>query len=944
MDKFLGEVADYLFKRNSNELDRLTVVFPNRRAGLFFQKYLSTLSQRPFFSPNIITISELVSELASVQLIENNRLVTELYEVYSRLLKSNETLDDFFYWGEMMLSDFNDLDKYLVDARQLFQNIQSLREIDSGFDFLSEEQLAYLSTFWLNVLEARNSGDKEKFIGIWKNLFKVYEAFKKQLAQKGWAYEGMMYRLMTEKLLSSNLHSDQKHFALIGFNALNACEKKLFDYLKVNHNAQFFWDYDDYYIHRKHHEAALFMKDNLQRYPMPDDFVLSFNHFSSLKEIDLVAVPGFSGQAGYAASWIEKNSATVSTRFDNTAIVLCDETLLLPVINSIPDSVGELNITMGYPVKGSPAYALIKNLIDIDKHSRKDPTGKHLFYYRNVLGLLSNPLLKRLLGDVVDQLGADVRDHNKIYLGDEDFSGHDLLKTIFTLPENAADCRSYLQLLLKTVFNGTPDDEYLLKEALYQLYLAVNRMHESLFSEAGNQETLFSKSLYYQLLLRQLDRLSIPFEGEPLSGMQIMGFLETRSLDFDHLVLLSFNDEKLPGNPHQHSFIPYSLRKGFGLPVIEQRNAMYAYYFYRLIQRAKKVSLVYDSRSDGMSGGEVSRYATQLKYEADHLKVNEIQAVFDFEPAEVHPVTIEKSAALYQRLTDYLQTTRISPSALNAYIDCKLKFYFKYIEGIKATDEIFEDIDHLIFGRIAHVALEELYLPFVGKEVSAEMLDALLSDKKRLNASLQKALEKEYFKQGKMVLNGRNLLVFDIIKKYVIRIIRYDQSIVPFRLISLEKVYENTVEVPSNDGPLTIRFGGTVDRLDQMDDKIRVLDYKTGVSENKLASIDLLFKDKSSRNKAAFQTMLYASCVHHESQCTEALVPAVYGARDVFVSDFSPFFTHDGNTLVYQANAEEFMLGLKDLLAEIADRDIPFDQTTDENHCKYCDYSGICRR
>lgn len=944
MDKFLRQVASYLNQKYSKSLFELCLVFPNRRAGLFFQKYLSEIIKTPVFSPQIITIADLSQKWSGLELMDQNRLIIELYKVFSNVVKTNETIDDFFYWGEMLLADFNDIDKYQVDAKQLFSNIKSLRELDSGFDFLDEEQIAFISTFWNNLLQARDSESKRQFVSIWQNLHAVYEQFTQKLIAKGYAYEGLMYRSLISKLTKGELVIEDQQYVFVGFNALNQCEIKLFDFLQQKKTASFFWDYDDYYLNAKQHEAALFMKANLQRFPMPHDFQLESNQFINLKTIDVISVPGFSGQATFAADWMNVNAEKLNTNFDNTALVLCDETLLNPMLNVLPSMVDKFNITMGFPLKSSPVYALIKALVDIDRNARPDKNQQLLFYYRNVMGLLSNPLLKTQLAGFVEQLFEKIKLENKIYLTNADFAHHELLSSIFNLPETSKQCHQYLQQIITLVFKGISDDEKLIKESLYQLYLAVNRLADSL-SLDNVSENEISKKLFYQLLLRQLERLTIPFEGEPLSGTQIMGFLETRCLDFDNLILLSFNDDKLPGSVNQHSFIPYSLRKGFGLPTIEQRNAMYAYYFYRLIQRAKNVSLVFDSRTDGMSKGEVSRFATQLKYEADHLKIVEKQAVFNFEPVEKGEIIIEKVPALIQKIEHHLTQYRISPSALNTYIACPLKFFFKYIEGISEIDDLAEDIDHLLFGRIAHLALELLYQPYIDREISPQTIDDILSNTKKLNESLQKALEKEFFKGGNINLNGRNMLVFEIIKKYVMRILKYDRSIAPFTLIGLEKVYEQVLEVNTTQQKvLSVRVGGTIDRIDRVGDQIRVVDYKTGQSESSVPSIEKLFIESSTRNKAAFQIMLYAGCVVDNLKTDLPVMPAVYGAREVFKDDFDPLFSFKGGKLIYQANAEEFNQLLKQLIAEIADVNIPITQTNDQQKCKYCSFNGICCR
>jgi CRISPR/Cas system-associated exonuclease Cas4 (RecB family) len=677
---------------------------------------------------------------------------------------------------------------------------------------------------------------------------------------------------------------------------------------------------------------------------MPSDFNASYSHFSNVASIEVVAVPGFAGQATMASNWLDNLNLPETVHFDDTAVVLCDENLLLPMLNSIPESVKSLNITMGFPIKSAPVYALLRCLIDLDRNARPGKDGRQIFYYRNVLALFSNSLIRMIMGDEMDTMIENIRSENRIYLTASDFKKHAFLSLIFELPENVDHCGAYLQSILKVLFESEVQSDPLLKESIYQLYQLINRLQDSIFGNNQDASLIFSRKLYYQLLLRHLDRLAIPFEGEPLEGIQLMGFLETRCLDFDHLILLSFNDAVLPGNSHRHSFIPYTLRKGFGLPVIEQRNAMYAYYFYRLIQRAKKITLVYDSRSDGLSGGEVSRYVTQLKYEAKHIDLLEKQGVFHFEPSQVQPISIVKQGVVMQKIEKMLTGKLISPSALNRYLECKLSFFFKYIEGINEADELREEIDHLIFGKVAHKALETLYTPFVGQEITAEAIAQLLKNDRLLMESLRKALEVEYFKKGTFDLNGKNLLVFEVLKKYIQRVLRYDQQIAPILLLSLEKKYVRSIPVQVNGREIMVQYGGTVDRLDQVNGKIRVVDYKTGMSEIKVKSMEALFEPSGNRNKAAFQTLLYASCVFDEVKTQLPLVPAVYGARSVFKEDFDPVFKMGEADVQYQANAVEFETLLVKLLEELADPENSFSQVEDAQKCKLCEFNGICNR
>ncbi|MCF8363358.1 MAG: PD-(D/E)XK nuclease family protein [Prolixibacteraceae bacterium] len=942
MDKFLKEVASYLYQKYNKDLYTFTLVFPNRRAGLFFQKYLSETVNQPVFTPQIITISELVGGMSNFQVLDQGQLIIELYRVFRKVTGSNETLDDFYYWGEMMLADFNDIDKYMVDAHQLFSNVESLKEIDDGFEFLTEEQLRYLSAFWISILETNNSETKARFLNLWKNLYNIYDQYKAHLTESGFSYEGMMYRNLISDLPKLSEEKVSEKTVFIGFNALNRCELRLFDFFKNNSGAMFFWDYDDYYMNMPDHEAGMFLHSNIKQFPMPDDFSFSSDNFSKLESIDVVSIPGFSGQASYAAQWISKLDTNKGESFDKTAVVLCDESLLVPFLNVVPAGIDDFNVTMGFPVKSSPVYTLVKGLVDIDRHSRTNKDGHILFYHRNIMALLNNPLIKQLAGKFVEELNDRLIRENLVYLTPDDFTNDEFLSLVFHLPETPAECRDYLLQIISQVFAVMDEDEPLVKESLYQLYLLINRMHDALIVGGEESDVEISKRLYYQLLLRQLERVSIPFEGEPLSGMQIMGFLETRSLDFDNLILLGFNDDRIPGSSSQHSFIPYSLRRGFEMPVAEHKNAMYAYYFYRLIQRAKNVTLVYDSRTDGFSRGELSRFATQLKYEAVSIKLIERQGTFNFEPSGGDEIRIKKTATLLSRIENYLQNTNVSPSALNVYMDCSLKFYFKYIEGVKESEDVLEDIDNLVFGRIAHLALEELYKPYIEKEITADIIARLLVDKRKINSSLKTALEKEFFKKGNFNLNGRNLLVFDIIKKFVVTVLKYDKTIAPFHLMSLEKKYFNRMTVESGEKTIEIKYGGSVDRLDKTGDKIRVVDYKTGKSDNIINNLDKLFK--GDRNKAAFQTMLYADAVENEIETALPVLPAVYGARAVFRKDFDPLFRFGGGNLIFQANADEFRSKLKELFENILNPEIAFSQVENPQKCTFCPYKNICNR
>jgi CRISPR/Cas system-associated exonuclease Cas4 (RecB family) len=943
MKKFLEQVGQYALQRYGNTIGDLTIVLPNRRAALFLQKYISENITKPIFSPKLLTISELISSFTELGPADHNRLMIHLYNIYNSVTGSKEPFDDFYYWGEMLLADFNEVDQYLVDAEVLYKNIQSLKEIDWGFDFLNPEQLSYLSAFWNHILNSKDSESRTSFLNLWAKLPLIHRQFNEALRVKKIGYEGMRYRDMVHHLSDFHEQWSGRPLFFVGFNALNHCEIKLLKFMKLHAETSFFWDYADHYLNNLNHEAGKFIRENTAAFPMPSDFQFDSGELCRLEKLEVVSVSSNTGQSVYCSHWLLENQSLLNDRFDNTALVLCDEKLVEPVIQALPASIDMVNVTMGYPFRNSVVYGLLKALADLDKNSRTDGNSENIFYYRHVLTLLSHPLINQVVDHDMEAFFKRISETNKIYLRSSDFVNFPFLDHVFKLPDDAACCKHYLQVIISALFEYLPEVSIVEKELLHQLYLAINQLHASLFDEQEIRGEVVSKRLFYQLLTKYLDGLSVPFEGEPLKGLQIIGFLETRCLDFDNLIFISASDNQLPGGTHRYSFIPYALRKGFGLPLHEHRQAMHAYYFYRLLHRAKKVVMVYDNRSDGMSKGEPSRYIAQIKNEMPWTDVSVRHAVFGFEPESPKPVKVDKSKEVFDRLIRYTEQTNFSPTALNTYLDCRLKFFFSYIEKIKEPDEISEHIDNLIFGRVAHTALEHIYQPFIGKIVDKDTLIKLIKNKDLIQKALTSALQREYFKDNPVQLSGNNLLANKIIEKYLYRILQHDLESAPFTILGIEKRYIADFPVEVSGKRVNLRVGGTIDRIDQTDEGIRIIDYKTGKSKNSLVKIQSMFAGND-RNKAVFQTMLYAHSFSKIENPNVPVLPAVYGARAVFQDDFSPLITFDNQPLSYQLIEQEYVQGLTDLLREIVDENVPFDQTPNRNNCTNCLYNIICNR
>ena len=940
--KFLKQVAKYLYAKHGRSIADLTFIFPGRRAGVFFQRYLQEELKMPLFSPSILTINQWVSSESGLKVPEKLNLLIRLFRLYKKQVNDSESLDDFIYRGELILNDFNDIDKYEVDHKQLFRNVLEIKEIDQLFGDYTEEQLKILAKFWEHLKVSNDTRYKSQFLDLWNKIPKLYSQFKSELLKENLAYEGLMYRQIVDSLYQGGDLFKGVRPVFIGFNALNGVEERLFSFMKTAKNALFFWDYDLYYMNWQVQEAGMFIRRNLKNFPMPDDFVFSNDNLRRDKEVELFAVSSALGQAAYVGEWMKKESNVDDLSFDNTAVVLCNEDLLLPVVDNLY-GISQVNVTMGYSLIDTVAYGLVKELSMLYRNSRvKD--GERLFYYRYLLSFLSHPLIASFADDEIKAFRERVTAENLIYISRSEFNS-DFIAFALNLPDHILNFDRYFEALIGLLMNEMRS--YDKNEIHLSGLMALNGIVIQLHNELGEDGlTLLSDTVYFSTILRYMENTRIPFEGEPLRGMQVMGFLETRCLDFDRVVLLSVNDEVLPGKGSFNSLIPYSLRRGFGLPVVEQKNAMHAYYFYRLIQRAQKVTFLYDSRTEGVNSGEVSRFVTQLLFERP-FEIQKRDVLFGFNRSAMKPVVVSKNESMLRKLEQRFQKYFLSPTALNMWMDCKLQFYFKYIEGIKEEEEVTEEIDALLFGRIAHKALEYLYLPFVGGELSRELLEGILKNEAKMQKVLNRALDEEYYKNKskKNELSGKNRLVFEMVHRYVKRIVANDKKRAPFVVKGVEMEAFSSVQFENNLGQWSVPFGGIIDRVDEKDGAIYIVDYKTGNSGDKLSNIESLFSDSQARNKAAFQTLMYCMAYGDTKGEMLNLIPAVYGLRKVFMANFSPLLKGPGgDVLRYQDVKDGYRNGLQQLVQEVFDPEIQFVQTKNEHKCVFCPYRDICMK
>lgn len=957
MQPFLQLVAHDLYTKIGNDLSRTVLVFPNKRANLFFNEYLAEESDQPIWSPAAMSISDLLQKLSVQKAGDPIRLVCELYKVFKEETESRETLDDFYFWGELLISDFDDVDKNMVDADKLFSNLQDLKNLMDDYEFLDEEQEEAIRQFFQNFSIERRTELKEKFISLWDKLGIIYHRYREKLAELGIAYEGMLYRNVIEQLDADRLKYDK--YVFVGFNVLNKVEKEFFQKLQKAGKAMFYWDYDLFYTQRiSKHEAGEFIKRNLIDFPneLPESY---FDIFRKPKKIRYISASTENAQARFLPEWV-KATQTHTTQIvseKENAIVLCNEALLLPVLHSIPQDVQNVNITMGFPLAQTPVYSFINAAMELQTNGYRPDTGR--FTYEAVSKILKHPYTRQL-SDHATRLERELTKTNRFYPLPSELKKDDFLTILFTPQSNIRELCDYLLRLIKSISilyrkEGEYDDIFnqLYRESIFQSHLKINRLYSLI--ESG--ELSVRTDTLKRLITKVLTASNIPFHGEPAIGLQIMGVLETRNLDFRNLIMLSLNEGQLPKAGGESSFIPYNLRKAFGMTTIEHKNAVYAYYFYRLIQRAENITLLYNTSSDGLNRGEESRFMLQLLVEGPHEITREYLEAGQ-SPQNTLEIQIEKTPEILRRLYRAYDTAQpesviLSPSALNTYLDCRLRFYYRYVAGLKTPDEVSAEIDSALFGTIFHLSAQLAYTDLTanGKMIQREDLERLLRDEIKLQGYVDQAFKQELFKvalEEKPEYNGVQLINSKVIVSYLKQLLRNDLQYTPFEMVAMEKKVSEKITIQTALGPLTLRLGGTIDRMDAKEGTLRIVDYKTGGSPKIPANIEQLFTPSETRPNYIFQTFLYAAIMSRKQPLMVA--PALLYIHRAASESYSPVIEMGeprkpkipvNNFAFFE---DEFRERLQALLEEIFDEKELFTQTEDMKKCAYCDFKAICKR
>ncbi|MEQ9591858.1 MAG: PD-(D/E)XK nuclease family protein [Cyclobacteriaceae bacterium] len=927
-------------------MSKLTIVFPNRRASLFFEKYLAEILKKPTWSPKLISIETFFSSLSDLREPDRLSLIYRLYKIYNEVMNGQEPFDRFYFWGDMLLRDFDEVDKYLVDAPLLFRDLSQLKELDESFDFLSEEQRDFLKNFWLSF-EEKPAGSKEEFLKIWRKLPKVYAAYVKSLKKENLGYEGMIHRDVATKAEGKGLLSKGERgstFVFAGFNALTRAEENVLSYF-VSEGATCFWDLDEYYLEDKWQEAGQFFRQYRAHPILGKTFEQPPRYFAnSNRETNLTGVPQRIGQAKLVGQALTEKIPKPGEE-ERTVIVLPDESMLLPVLHSLPPALGAVNVTMGYPLKNTPLYNLLDLLIEMQLHRKKDYLS-----HRQVTAILAHAYILASAKEEAQKIRYSIISANRVFIPVESLQLESaILRLLFKVvePEGAS---SYLLDVIRTLGSSFTDAQSFDREYAFHFHRHLSRLHEVLDDSGAHPDWRGYQKLFRQLVLSQ----KIPFSGEPLKGIQVMGVLETRNLDFKNVFMLSLNEGMLPASARQGSYIPYSIRRAYRLPTHEHQDAMYAYLFYRVQQRASNVSLYYNTEPDLIGNGEMSRFVQQLVYESGlpikhHVLHNTVQI------NAVDPVLVKKNEETLELLRKYVidggdpeQKRELTPSALNDFIECKLRFYLKHVARLREADEVEEDLDARVFGNLLHDVVFWFYEQLAAKRKGLIQREDYKEAKELVDQLIDRAFIQLYKLDPakEVTYEGQRIVVRTIVREFMTKIVEKDKAYAPFTVEALEKKFVSPFQIDSG----VIALGGKIDRVDKKNETVRIIDYKTGKDELAIESIASLFEGEGRRNKAAFQTMLYAYLYHKEEGNQNSMIqPGLINRKNLFEAAFTfghPLGKGKDRKVIDDARLhfDEFESGLKDLLSDLFNPESTFDQTTNLKSCNWCAYKGICRR
>jgi ATP-dependent helicase/nuclease subunit B len=950
MSAFLNSVAEHIHSNYKDKVEKLCIVLPGKRGALFLKHHLARVFSKTIWLPEILSAEELIAQFSGLKVLEEIDLICHLYESYKVSYGPGaEPFDSFSKWGVLILQDFNEIDRYLAPPEQLYENLRDIKVIEHwslGEEKLTENQEAYL-----------------RFMG---SIGVIYKHFTSFLLKNGWAYQGLAYREAAKKFSSSAYPDRFEKMIFCGFNALNAAEIKIFNGLYLQKKAEMLWDADIYYLNDKSQEAGHFLRENLKLFAEREP-LFAGDHFHGPRTIKIISVPKQIGQAQVVKQTIQ-NYLDRGVPLDKVAVVLANEKLLWPVLQQLPAGVEHVNITMEYPLRYTSTYSLIESLIQVQIAFSKQKRKYKNVYHRDLIAVLRQPVFLNFLhvkcpGVDTRQIISTISARNLSFItpanlkqlfGDDFEIIKPLLQPLDSMTVFCGLLVNVVQVAI-TYFTNLPLNNHvsLELEYLYIILKNFNRLTEILVKYSHLNDI----SAFRQLFTQVVGTASAPFIGEPLKGLQIMGVLETRTLDFEHLILVNVNEGILPSGKTISSFIPNDLKRAFDLPLYLEKDAIYAYHFYRLLHEANETTITYDSETDTFGKGEKSRFVTQLQLEMKrynpHIRITEEVASYSELPEGIdNNIVIQKNseilAPIIAKATSSEKYGALSPSGLTVYKECPLKFYFRYGVKLKETEDVEESAEANTFGSILHLSLENLYREFTKKVISVDALKNKLTD---IEAVVNQSFI-SFFDNTAPV--GKSILQQEVIKVYVRKLVNHDLRFIAtleesgklLTLNGLEEELTSTLKIRSDNGEMTVFLKGKIDRLDSYNGLLRIVDYKSSVKDSDRFIFDgfeNLFADKNYNKQ--LQLFIYAWLAIRNSLCeTEKIIPCIIPFK-VFNEEPKYILGQDKKRLVFtETLINDFESGLKQFIGRIFNSGIPFTQTDDDKTHEFCPYNAICNK
>lgn len=822
---FLQQIAQVILNEYSDKLSDTIIILPNRRAKLFLIDALKNQASKTIFSPEIISIEDFVQDLAGIRSIDSVELLFEFYTIYLEITdKDKEPFETFANWAKTLLQDFNEIDRYLLEPDKVLKYLENIKEIEH----------------WSVDVDKRTDLI-DKYLIFWKKLPLYYHSLYQYLLEKGIGYQGLIYREAVRNLNHFSETKKDKNYIFAGFNALNQAEEKIVQHLLALDKAKIYWDIDEVFLRDKYHDTGLFQRRFQSEWPYyktnPYEWITT--DYQQEKNIQVIGTPKSIGQAKIVGDIIEKHSNDNNGQLQNVAVVLGEESLLLPILYSLPSNVDALNITMGFSSKNNPAQLLMAKLFKMHTNALSRNASSYVLYYKDVLDILTHPLMEPFVN--ASELVNRINQNNYTFILQKKIlelhpNGNELFQLLFqkwdTNSVTVLENLSRILLLIKSNLSRDNEEEKIINAFVYSIFKVINQ----LISYFSSHENIDNIDTLYAIYKQVIDVAEVSFEGEPLNGLQIMGVLESRVLDFETVIITSVNEGKFPAGKSMNSFIPYDVKRELGLPTFKEKDAIYTYHFYHLLQRAKNVYLLYNSDSEGLDAGEKSRFITQLEVEKQPKHNLSFQIYNADVPDIAHqPIIVPKSERVMQRLKEIAEKG-FSPSSLTAYIRNPIQFYFQRILRISETDEVEENIAINTLGTIIHGALEELYKPLIGKVLIENDIKICI---KNIDEEVLKQFKKEY-KEGD-IKKGRNLLAYEVAKRNVLNFLKTELEAIQkgdqIQIIALESKLERVLEHPNL--PFPVKIAGNVDRIENRNGRIRIIDYKTGKVEK--GSVTLKF-------------------------------------------------------------------------------------------------------